>query len=109
MLLHAGKEAMEVYRAFVLAVDRDKDKFDKVLEAFEQFYIFQKHIYYMNGMNSGVCTRRKAKNRCLHDKAAVHRLLGMINYLDPHIPNMASICARCMMLSRMMFTSSGAH
>ena len=28
----------------------------------------------------------------LNDKAAVRRLLGMINYLAPHIPNMASIC-----------------
>ena len=28
----------------------------------------------------------------LNDKAAVQRLLGMINYLAPHIPNMASIC-----------------
>ena len=27
-----------------------------------------------------------------NDKAAVRRLLGMINYLAPHIPNMASIC-----------------
>ena len=26
------------------------------------------------------------------DKSAVRRLLGMINYLAPHIPNMASIC-----------------
>jgi len=26
------------------------------------------------------------------DKAAVRCLLGMINYLAPHIPNMASIC-----------------
>ena len=27
-----------------------------------------------------------------NDKAAVRHLLGMINYLAPHIPNMASIC-----------------
>ena len=27
-----------------------------------------------------------------NDKAAIRRLLGMINYLAPHIPNMASIC-----------------
>jgi len=27
-----------------------------------------------------------------NDKAAVCHLLGMINYLAPHIPNMASIC-----------------
>ena len=28
-----------------------------------------------------------------HDKAAVHHLLGMINFLAAHIPNMASITA----------------
>ena len=28
-----------------------------------------------------------------HDKAAVRRLLGMINFLAAHIPNMASITA----------------
>jgi len=34
-LVSAGKEAREVYKTFAWAAEGDKDKFDKVLEAFE--------------------------------------------------------------------------
>ena len=46
MLSHAGKEAREVYKTLTWAADGDKDKFDKVLEAFEQFCAPQKNILY---------------------------------------------------------------
>jgi len=35
MLLHAGKVARKVYKTLAWATEGDKDKFDKVLEAFE--------------------------------------------------------------------------
>ena len=46
MLSHSGKEAREVYKTLAWAVDGDKDKFDKVVEAFERFCSPQKNILY---------------------------------------------------------------
>lgn len=46
MLSHAGKDAREVYKTLTWTEDGDKDKFDKVLEAFERFCSPQKNILY---------------------------------------------------------------
>ena len=46
MLSHAGKEAREIYKTLAWREDGDKDKFDKVLEAFERFCLPQKNILY---------------------------------------------------------------
>ena len=46
MLSHAGKEARELYKTLAWAADGDKDKFDKVVEAFECFCSPQKNILY---------------------------------------------------------------
>ena len=46
MLSYAGKEAREVYKTLTWAADGDKDKFDKVVEAFEHFCSPQKNILY---------------------------------------------------------------
>ena len=43
MLSHAGKEAREIYKTLTWREDGDKDKFDKVLEAFERFCLPQKN------------------------------------------------------------------
>ena len=44
MLSHAGKEAREVYKTLAWAADGDKDKFDRVVEAFERFCSPQKNM-----------------------------------------------------------------
>ena len=44
MLSHAGKDAREVYKTLSWAEDEDRNKFDKVLEAFERFCSPQKNI-----------------------------------------------------------------
>ena len=46
MLSHAGKDAREVYKTLTWTEDDDKNKFDKVLEAFERFCSPQKNIPY---------------------------------------------------------------
>ena len=46
MLSHAGKEAREVFKTLPWTEDEDRNKFDKVLQAFEQFCSSQRNILY---------------------------------------------------------------
>ena len=46
MLSHASKDAREVYKTLPWAEDGDKNKFDKVLKAFERFCSLKKNILY---------------------------------------------------------------
>ena len=46
MLLHTGKEARELYKTLLWAAEGDENKFDKVLEAFEEFCSSQKNLLY---------------------------------------------------------------
>ena len=46
MLLHAGKEALEIYKTLPWANAGDADKFDKVCEAFQNYCSSHKNIIY---------------------------------------------------------------
>jgi len=46
MLLHAGKEAREVYKTLPWVGDDDNKKFNKAIEAFRQYCSPRKHILY---------------------------------------------------------------
>jgi len=46
MLSHTRKEARELYKTLPWASEGDEKKFNKVLEAFEQFCSYQKNLLY---------------------------------------------------------------